>query len=303
MGNFKRYFHLYLIIAFISLVPGSSDGGIIETSTRIQVMTSPDGAIVVSGSIFNTGNEAAYDTTVEIVMAEKRYPAVHMGDNPAGGKLNLDYSVAGEDLLPGHYILVVNIIFEDLSGRRHNAYRFLPLSYRIDDDDKGISRMSIRLNSPRFNLRSPLRLTEKIKITVENETQKTIQPTVELYLADSIMCAQSSIQTVLPPGEKRINTVNIQADHSLTAGSRITALAWWELNGRIYSMKSESELVIVQEPVLFQWYLAICTIILSFLVFRAVKKHHRNQDIARIDPKGAKADGAGAPRCPRVGID
>jgi hypothetical protein len=160
MGNLKRDIHLYLIIAFISLLPGSADGSIIETSTRMQVMTTADGAIHVSGSIFNTGNAAAYDTTVEILMAGKRYTAVNLGENPPGGALDLDYKIAGDDLKPGHYILVVNIIFEDLSGRRHNAYRFLPLNHRIDDYDydKDNPGISLRLNSPRFNLRSPFRL-------------------------------------------------------------------------------------------------------------------------------------------------
>jgi len=64
------------------------------------------------------------------------------------------------------------------------------------------------------------------------------------------------------------------------AGNRIAAVAWWELNGRIYSIRSEDEMVIVHEPILFQWYLAFCTILLSFLVLRAVIKHLRSQEIA-----------------------
>jgi|GEM_PF-1701092 len=276
MGSLKQDIPLYLIIAFVSLLPGSADGGIIETSTRLQVMTTAEGAIHVKGSIFNTGNAAAYDTTVEILMAEKRYPAVNLGDNPPGGELNLDYKIVGDDLKPGHYVLVVNIFFEDLSGRRHNAYRFLPLNHRIDHDDKDDPRISIRLNSPRFNLRSPFRLSEKLRITVENETQKSIQPNLELYLPDGITCVQSSIQTMLLPEEKKIKEVNIQGDRSAITGTQIVAVAWWQLNGRIYSTKSEVEMVIDHEPILFHWYLTFSTILLSLLLLRAVIIHHRS---------------------------
>ncbi len=210
-------------------------------------------------------------------MAEKRYPAVNLGDNPPGGELNLDYKIVGDDLKLGHYILVVNIIFEDLSGRRHNAHRFLPLNYRIDDYDKDNPGISIRLNSPRFNLRSPFRLSEKLKVSIENETEKTIQTTLELYLPDGITCAKRSFQTMLLPGEKKIIEVTIQGDRTAMAGNRILAVAWWELNGRVYSIRSEVEMVIVQEPIILQWYLALSTILLSFLALRAIIKHHRSQ--------------------------
>jgi len=126
-----------------------------------------------------------------------------LGDNPPRGELNLDYKIAGDDLNSGHYILVVNISFEDLSGLQHNAYRFLSLKYRIDDYDKDNPGISIRLIAPRFNLRSPFRLSEKLQVTLENETVNTIRRTLELYLPDGFTCAQSSIQTMLLPGEKR----------------------------------------------------------------------------------------------------
>jgi hypothetical protein len=280
MSNFKQNFHLYLIIAFISLLPASANGGIIETSTLLQATTTTDGEIHVSGPIINTGNAAAYDSTVEILMADKRYPAVNLGDNPPGGELGLDYKIAGDDLKPGHYILVVNINFEDLSGRQHNVYRYLPLNYRIDDFDEDNQGISIKLNAPHFNLRSPFRLSEKLELTTYNATGTTIQPTLSFYLPDGITCAQSSIQTMVPPGETKIKEFTIQGDRSAIAGNQIVAIAWWRLNDRIYSIKSESEMVIVHEPILFQWYLAFSTILLSLLVLRAVVKHHRSQRTA-----------------------
>jgi len=99
-------------------------------------------------------------------------------------------------------------------------------------------------------------------ISINNSGNSPLSPVIAFFLSDGYTAGDALIQTKVPPNSKVEETVVIEKEKSINQRGKILAVAWYEKDGIIYSVKSEGTAGVEEKPVLFKWYPLFCIIIL-----------------------------------------
>ena len=162
---------------------------------------------------------------------------------------------------PGIHILVARVSFEEQNGTSHRIYQYFPFSYKIQKTDKE-PELSLELKPPLFNVRTFMEAKKKMEIPINNSSDYPISPVISFFLSDGYTAGDALIQTQVPPNNKIAEAIVIEKEKSINQGGKILAVAWYEKDGIIYSVKSEGTARIEEKPILFKWYVLFCIIIL-----------------------------------------
>jgi len=249
-----------LAILLLLIAPSIAFAGVINTKIELSCSVDKKNDIAVHAKIANKGNSTAYRVTLSLFMEDWAQKFDNLGDNRPDGMIKFNENISLPELKPGLHILVARVSFEEQNGTSHRIYEYFPFSYKMQNTDKA-PELSLELRTPLFNSRAFFE-TKKIEISMNNSSGFPLSPVVSFFLADGYTAGEASIQPTVPPNNKIEETVLVEKEKSVNQGGKILAVAWYEKDGIIYSVKSEGMAQVEEKPVLFKWYLLFCIIIL-----------------------------------------
>jgi hypothetical protein len=270
-GNQAVITSLFTILLLL-LAPSVALPGVINTKIDLSCAVDKKNDIAVHAEIANKGNSTAYKVTLSLFMEDWAQKFDSLGDNPPDGMLKFNEKISLPELKPGLHILVARVSFEEQNGTSHRIHEYFPFSYKMQNTDKE-PELSLELKTPLFNSRAFFETKKKMEISMNNSGNSPFSPVISFFLADGYTAGDASIQTRVPPDNKIMESVFIEKEKSANHGGKVLAVAWYEKDGIIYSVKSEGMAQVEEKPVLFKWYVFFSIIILiAVTIFRAVRR-------------------------------
>lgn len=250
-----------ILIILLLLAPCGISAGVINTKIDLSCAVDKKNDIAVQAKIANKGNSTAYRVTLSLFMEDWAQKFDNLGDNQPNGIIKFNENIRLPELKPGLHILVARVSFEEQNGTSHRIYEYFPFSYKMQNTDKA-PELSLELRTPLFNSRAFFETKKKMEISMNNSSGSPLSLVTSFFLSDGYTAGDASIQNTIPPNNKITESVVIEKDKSINHGGKVFAVAWYEKDGIIYSVKSEGMAQVEEKPVLFRWYLLFCIIIL-----------------------------------------
>lgn len=253
-------FYLLLFTLFL-LIPSGVSAGFIDTKIELSCLVDKKNDIAVSAKITNKGNSTAYRVTLSLFLEDWAQKFDNLGDNNPGGALKFSETLSIPDLKPGRHILVARVSFEEQNGTSHRIYEDFPFSYKMKGTDME-PNLSLEIKPPLFNTRAFFETKKKMYVSMSNSSDSPLSPVISFFLADGYTAGDAFIQNTIPPKNKITESVVIEKDKPVNYGGKVLAVAWYEKDGIIYSVKSDGMAQVEERPALFKWYMLFCVIIL-----------------------------------------
>jgi len=261
-----------LLFSFL-LILSALNAGFINTKIELSCAVDKKNDIAVHAKIANKGNSIAYKVTLSLFMEEWAQKFDNLGDNPPDGRLKFNETISMPGLKPGMHILVARVSFEEQNGTSHRLYEYIPFSYKTDGIRKEPQALSLELKPLAFNTRAFWEKKKEIIIHLNNPHDYPLSSQVSFFLPDGYTAEESTVTTEISPNKNITEKVAVEKDKSINHGGKILAVAWYEKDGIIYSVKSEGMAQVEEKPVLFKWYVFFSIIILiAVTIFRAVRR-------------------------------
>lgn len=252
----------FILIILLLLAPCGVSAGVINTKIDLSCVVDKKNDISVNAKIANKGNSTAYKVTLSLFMEDWAQKFDNLGDNQPDGMIKFNENISLPELKPGLHILVARVSFEEQNGTSHRIYEYFPFSYKMQNTDKK-PELSLELKTPLFNSRAFFETKKKMEISINNSSIYHLSPVISFFLADGYTAGDASIQTRVPPDNKIMESVFIEKEKSVNHGGKVLAVAWYEKDGIIYSVKSEGIAQVEEKPVLFKWYVFFSIIVLT----------------------------------------
>jgi hypothetical protein len=256
-------------------------GGVIETATRFAVAADSDGTVRIRGTIRNAGNETAFDVRAAFILLESVYGTQDLGDLSPGGATAVEYTIPDTLSAPGHYILVVNIGFEERSGLRHAVHHVYPFDLAIRDPEERRSRLRVVVNNPRYNRRAWLNRPMKIGLLLDNRYPTTVDAVVALIAPSGIDVATPTLRLRLPPGVRVERKIAVRFHPENLQSAQYGVLVHYRHNGRIHSYWIDAGIEVQERPFVFALFALAATLFLLILGIRAAAKSGSAHQIKR----------------------
>jgi len=270
--KYMRYPAKFILLILLFLLPSAASAGYIDTKIDLSCAVDKKNDIAVNAMIANKGNSTAYRVTLSLFMEEWAQKFDNLGDNQPDGMLKFNETISMPGLKPGTHILVARISFEEQNGTSHRIYQYCSFSCKTDKTDKEPD-LSLELKPPLFNVRSFIETKKKMEFTINNRSKYSLSPVISFFLSDGYTAGDASIQTTVPPNNKVSGIVVIEKDKSINQGGNILAVAWYDKDGIISSVKAEGTAGVEEKPFLFKWYLIFSVIILiAVTIYKAIRR-------------------------------
>ena len=271
-GNQVVITSLFTILLLL-LAPSVALPGVINTKIDLSCAVDKKNDIAVHAKITNKGNSTAYKVTLSLFMEDWAQKFDSLGDNPPEGTIKFKENISIPELKPGRHTLVARVSFEEQNGTSHRLYAYFPFSYKIDRIRKEQQELSLELKPPVFNTRAFWEKKKEIIIHLNNPHDYPVSSQVSFFLPDGYTAEESTVSTEISPNKNITENVAVEKDKSINQGGKILAVAWYEKDGIIYSVKSEGMAGVEEKPVLLKWYVLFSIIILiAVTIFRAVRR-------------------------------
>ena len=271
-GNQAVITSLFTILLLL-LAPSVALPGVINTKIDLSCAVDKKNDIAVHAEIANKGNSTAYKVTLSLFMEDWAQKFDSLGDNPPDGMIKFNENISLPELKPGLHILVGRVSFEEQNGTSHRIYEYSPFSYKTDGIGKEQQELSLELKPPVFNTRAFWEKKKEIKIHLNNPHDYPVSPRVSFFLPDGYTAEESTVTTEVSPNKNITENVAVEKDKSINQGGKILAVAWYEKDGIIYSVKSEGMAGVEEKPVLFRRYVLFSLIILiAVTILKTVRR-------------------------------
>lgn len=257
-----RHFTKFILAILLLIAPSGASAGVINTKIELSCAVDKKNNIAVHAKIANKGNSTAYRVTLSLFMEDWAQKFDNLGDNQPDGMIKFNENISLPELKPGLHILVARVSFEEQNGTSHRIYEYSPFSYKTDGISKEQQELSLELKPPVFNTRAFWEKKKEIKIHLNNPHDYPVSSQVSFFLPDGYTAEESTVTTEISPNKNITENVAVEKDKSINHGGKILAVAWYEKDGIIYSVKSEGIAGVEEKPVLFKWYVLFSIIIL-----------------------------------------
>lgn len=244
-------------------------GGTITTKVTTKVTFPAAGKILIDDEISNHGDDTAYNVTVTTFLGSDARHSNVLGDNRPGGTIRYTCAFDGTILKPGQYILITRINFNEKYGTSHTAYHFTTFSVRAAEA-KGKPALTVRVDTPVINLKSPLVSRVKINLSLKNGHGTAIEPVVFFALSDGLKMEAGEMNFRLNAGEEKALAIPVAVTGVLTGDVSYQMIVRYGENNTQYARQVEGKIRVEERPVLFKTFLIaglvvlICVLVVFF---------------------------------------
>jgi hypothetical protein len=268
MKNATLCFMVLLGYMFM-LSPSIAHGGAITTKVKTTVAFQAAGKILIDDEISNLGDDTAHNVTVTTFLGSDARHSDVLGDNRPGGTIRYTCAFDGTILKPGQYILITRINFNERYGTSHMTYHFRTFDVRAEEA-KGKPALTVRVNTPVINLKSPLGPRVKINLSLKNGHGTAIEPVVFFALPDGLKMEAGEIDFHLNAGEEKTLEIPVAATGVLTGDVSYQMIVRYEEKNNQFASQIEGKIRVEERPVLFKTFLVaglvvlICVLVVFF---------------------------------------
>jgi hypothetical protein len=250
--------------------------GTIRTKVICRSHMDANGSLVIEGDIENLGDATAYAVNVAVLLADWADRLDALGDNPPGGSVHFKTCYQNPDLLPGEYTAVIQVTFEDQSGKRHRANRYFPMLYKLEENKLLQSALTLEIKTPTFNKRAFWQQSDVLRFLLINEHKYRINPNVSIFLPEGFHSTQTNSNVDLLPDEKKIINIPLESDPSIRQETKYFVVASYAHNGIHYSQAQKDFIQVTERPIIFKWYLVLAvSFIFAFFWFTFFRNRRR----------------------------
>jgi hypothetical protein len=259
-----------IIIALLSAAFLSLEAycGTIRTKVICRSQMDADGSIVIEGDIENLGDATAYSVNVTVLLADWADRLDHLGDNRNGGSVHLKTRYQNPYLLPGGYTVIIQVTFEDQSGKRHRVNRYFSMLYKLEENNLLQPALTLEIKTPTFNKRAFWRQSDVLRLLLINEHHTRIYPKVSIFLPQGFHSTQTNSNVALLPDEKKIINIPLEFDPSIRQETKYFVVSSYAHDGIHYSQAQKDFIQVIERPIIFKWYIVLAvSFIFAFFCF------------------------------------
>ena len=255
-----------LVLCLSMYLPSSACGDTIKTDIVCRYRAESSGGVGMEVDISNTGNATAYDVSATVFLADWVQVYDDLGNNRPGEKIHFNSRYLNPQLMPGRYVAVIRVNFEEQGGSPHCAYHFFEIPYRLDKESSCRPALSLDLRSPVFNKKAFRSKEGSIRLLMENGSEGTIRPHVFSYFPDGFSALEPNRSYELSPGEKKIVTIPLSMGPLVRNESTYHVVVWYEQHGSHYSRHIRGKIRVEESPVYLRGYLFLGATVLIILL-------------------------------------
>ncbi len=267
-----------MIIALLSaaFLPLEGYCGTIRTKVICRSHMDANGSLVIEGDIENLGDATAYAVNVAVLLADWADRLDPLGDNPPGGSVHFKTRYQNPDLLPGEYTAVIQVTFEDQSGKRHRVNRYVPMLYKLEENKLLQSALTLEIKTPTFNKRAFWQQRDVLRLLLINEHKNRINPNVSIFLPEGFHSTQMNSNVDLLPDEKKIINIPLEFDPSIRQETKYFVVASYAHDGIHYSQAQKDFIQVTERPIIFKGYIVLAvSFIFAFFCFTFFRNRRR----------------------------
>ena len=278
------YWTIFLIaVTGLSFFCFRAFAGTITTSITCQKTVKSNGALELRMDIRNNGDVTAYHVVVTLILADMVKKYDNLGNNPPGGKIEVEEKFIDPGLKPGDYVAVIRVDFEEESGTPHRVYHMVPLRYPADGAGPSAPFPTLKLTSPEFNRKAFWDKKGDIGLRVENGGKETLVLKARLFLPDGLSSPRPETTLSLEPETEEIRHFPVRLTGSNKTIFPYHVVAWYEGERLHHSRLLTGKIVTVERPVYFKWFVMGSGVLLGivFLVIVAgliVRRHRKKTE-------------------------
>jgi hypothetical protein len=233
-----------------------------------RVAAEPSGRVNVTYDIRNEGAETAYNVTVTTFLgmdARKSEPYAEVKGGSGWVSYQCDFDMSGS--VPGEYILVSRINFNDQAGRQHSVYQFNPLTNRSAvQTPGGKPALALEITPPVLNAKSPIDGGAKFGVTMTNNNKGQIRAALTFYLPDGISADVPERFYDIGPGGTKSDDIEVRLTASLAPKKyAYDAVVWYEYYGFHFARHVQGAVNVEEKPVLLIGFVVLSILVLAFV--------------------------------------
>jgi hypothetical protein len=217
-----------------------------------RVVTAPSGRMEVRYEVRNTGQEPVYHVTVTAFLgqdARRSDPYGQITPGQAWTSYSCDFDPAS--MLPGNYILVSRVTYDDQAGRNHSGYDFYPFLNRSGLPAGQQPPLEVTVAAAPLNAKSIGAATTKYRISLTNNHKGPVQAVLSFYLPDGIVMDETERFYELGPGGTQHDEAPVRLDAAVPPDRYpYRAVLWYTFDGVHYSRLLQDEAPVEERPVL-----------------------------------------------------
>lgn len=274
----KSLLFVFLCVFAVGLAPDHGVCGVIKLTIKAtkEVAVSGTGKIRVFGEVVNTGDSTAYKPEMEIIIGDLSRRVEGLGNITAGGKIAFDEKFQDASMLPGDYVMVIRLKYQEQSGRWHLSSLFSRFSYlAIESSHQGLS---VLVKPPVFNSETFWGKAARLKFFVlRSNHDKPLEVQAELYLPEGFMTKGSSrCNIILPPEVEKTFEFPVTAENLEYSNRPFHLVVRYVVDGRHYSELLQNNFIVEASDVYFKLYVTAgllgFVLLAAFLLFNKTGK-------------------------------
>ena len=256
-----------LIICIIAQYQVATDacGAAIQIRATARLVTEPSGKVNVNYDIRNEGADPAYHVMVTTFLgmdARKSEPYNELKGGASWSSYQCDFDLAG--MIPGQYILVSRISYDDQGGKQFAVYQLNPLSNRVDRLPDNKQALALDITQPVVNAKSPLSASGKFGVSLTNNNRGPIRAVLNFYLPTGITVDEPERFYDIGPGGAKSDDIDIKLTASPAPGKYpYDAVVWYEFDGVHHARHVQKMVIVEEKPVLLIAFVALSVLVLA----------------------------------------
>ena len=229
--------------------PGTEAGPV---KLILKVNAGPSGRMLIEYEVRNTGAAPVYHLVVTTFLARDARRSDPYGQIAAGQawtSYRCDFDLGA--MIPGDYIMVSRLSYDDHAGKPHLLYDFHPFMNRTGLPTGEKPPLAVAVHAEPLNVKSLGEATTKYKLSLVNNHKGPVQAVVSFYLPDGITMDETDRFYELGPGGTKEDEALVKLDAGLPpARYPYRAVVWYDFNGVQFSRLLQDEAPVEEKPVL-----------------------------------------------------
>ncbi|HPN08480.1 MAG TPA: hypothetical protein PLU95_04200 [Syntrophales bacterium] len=217
-----------------------------------KVTAGPSGRMIVEYEVRNAGSAPVYHLLVTTFLARDARRSDPYGQIAAGQawtSYRCDFDLGA--MIPGDYIMVSRLSYDDHAGKPHLLYDFHPFMNRTGLPAGEKPPLAVAVHAEPLNVKSLGEATAKYKLSLVNNHKGPVQAVVSFYLPDGITMDETDRFYELGPGGTQADEAVVKLDAGLPpARYPYRAVVWYDFNGVQFSRLLQDEAPVEEKPVL-----------------------------------------------------
>jgi hypothetical protein len=270
-GRFHYRLKLVFSILFVCIIAQfhwATDvcSAVIQIKATPRVAAEPSGKVNVGYDIRNEGSDPAYNVTITTFLgmdARKSEPYNEIKGGVAWSSYQCDFDMSA--MIPGEYIIVSRISFNDQGGQQYSVYQFNPLPHRVVAQASNMKpALALNITQPVLNAKSPIDASGKFSVSLTNNNKGQIRTALTFYLPTGISVDVPERFYDIGPGGTKTDDIDVKLTASPAPNKyAYDAVAWYEYYGVHYAQHVKGVVRVEEKPVLLIGFVVLSILVLA----------------------------------------